>query len=260
MMHISAMCWTVLLLATQANPGPISTASQGQECSSGATPRSISMASRRLTGAEQEALTYSKWDHLPEYSSSSGDIGHEGEEDDNDESDDAEVACDYFDAKEDELDGDDSWDQEGETRTSGNGACEEGADEKTEKCQTTIHEMQEGGHARDSVMEMVFTDNGADNKRLLLEAFQSAGEEIHRKFTEASLEFTRLGANPHVFTKLDEHGQMQINAYTSHLRGVDAKNELVEGSATQLKVLLQKWRDDQIEHIQDVAEGLASPD
>ena len=52
---------------------------------------------------------------------------------------------------------------------------------------------------------------------------------------------------------------MQINAYTNHLRGVDA-NELVEGSATQLKVLLQKWRDDQIEHIQEIAEGLASPD
>ena len=55
-------------------------------------------------------------------------------------------------------------------------ACEEGTDEKTEEGQTTIHAMQEGGHARDSVMEMVFTDNGADNKRLLLEAFQSAGQ------------------------------------------------------------------------------------
>ena len=76
---------------------------------------------KKADGSIAGGIDYSKWDHLPEYSSSSGDIGHEGEENDNDESDDAEVACEYLDAKEDELDGDDSWYQEGETRTSGNG-------------------------------------------------------------------------------------------------------------------------------------------
>ena len=192
---------------------------------------------------QKSGIDYSRWDHLSCYSS-----------EDNCDSDGGAYAPDPPGADDDFDEQDDQSGPSSESESGPDTALASGHHDFDEQddlyIATTLLD--------DADAPSVVSEPDKIKQRWLV-SFQQAGAQVHAEVLRLANGWREKGLNPDVLFKLDDIGQRQIQSYISHLRRIE-DSEFDEDKGAQLLEMLGKWREQQLDHLHELAERAEQSD